>query len=97
MEELLQGIANVSIYLDDILVTGTSEEEHLAILDKVLSRLKGARLRLKRNKCALMLPSMEYLGHKISAEGLQPTGKKVRAIKEVPPPNSVSQLRSFLG
>ena len=44
-----------------------------------------------------MLPSVEYLGHKISAEGLQPSGEKVRAIREAPPPTNVSQLRLFLG
>ena len=59
-----------------ILVIGTSVEEHMVILDKVPSHLEGAGLRLKRNKCAL-LSSVKYLGHKISAEGLQPTGEKV--------------------
>ena len=44
-----------------------------------------------------MLPSVEYLGHKISAEGLQPTREKVRAVNKAPPPNNVSQFRSFLG
>ena len=44
-----------------------------------------------------MLPSVECLGHKISAKGLQPSGEKVRAIREAPPPTNVSQLRSFLG
>ena len=40
---------------------------------------------------------MEYLGHKITTKGLQPTEEKVRAIKEAPPPSNVSQLRSFIG
>ena len=62
MESLLQGISHVSIYLDDILVTGISEAEHLAILDKVLSPLEETGLRLKRNKCDFILPSVEYLG-----------------------------------
>ena len=97
MENLLQGIPHVSIYLDDILITGTSEADHLSTLDKVLTRLEAAGLHLKRNKCAFLLPSVEYLGHKISADGLQPTEEKVRAIKEAPHPTNVSQLRSFLG
>ena len=92
MEGLLHGIPHVSLYLDDILVTGVSDEEHLTTLDKVLSRLEEAGLRLKRNKCAFMLLSVEYLGHKISAEGLQPTREKVRAVNKAPPPNNVSQL-----
>ncbi len=71
MEDILNRIPNVSIYLDDILVTGTTEQEHLETLDKVLTSLETAGLRLKAKKCAFMLPSVEYLGHKISNEGLQ--------------------------
>jgi hypothetical protein len=44
-----------------------------------------------------MLPCVEYLGHTISAHGLQPTSEKVKAIKEAPVPTNVQQLRSFLG
>ena len=97
LENLLQGIPHVSIYLDDILVTGTSEAEHLDTLDQVLNRLETAGLRLKQRKCAFMLESVIYLGHKILQKGLQPTEEKVRAITEASPPTNVSQLRSFLG
>ena len=97
MENLLQGIPHISIYLDDILITGISEADHLSTLDKVLTRLEAAGLHLKKNKCEFLLSSVEYLGHKITADGLQPTEEKVRAIKEAPPPTNVSQLRSFLG
>ena len=86
------GIPHVSIYLDDILVTGTSEAEHLDTLDQVLNHLKTAGLRLKQRKCAFMLESVNYLGHKISQKGLQPTEEKVRAITEASPPTNVSQL-----
>ena len=92
MEGLLHRIPHVSIYLDDILVTGASDEEHLTTLDKVRSRLEEAGLIFKCNKCAFMLPSVEYLSHKISAEGLEPIGKKVRAGNKAPLPNNVSQL-----
>ena len=44
-----------------------------------------------------MLPSVEYLGHTISADGLRPSQKKVRAIMQAPKPHNVSQLRAFLG
>ena len=46
MENLLQGIPGVSIYLDDILITGPTDSEHLKTLDKVLDRIKNAGLRL---------------------------------------------------
>ena len=44
-----------------------------------------------------MLPSIEYLGHKISDKGIQPTEEKVRAIVKAPAPNNVTQLKAFLG
>ena len=44
-----------------------------------------------------MLPSVDYLDHTISSEGLQPTREKIRAITDAPTPINLAQLRSFLG
>ena len=59
-------------------------------------------MRVKKEKCSFFLPSVEYLGHTISAEGLNPThdssaDDKVRALVDAPRPENISQLRSFLG
>ena len=97
MEGILRGIPGVCVYINDILVTGETEQQHFKTLDEVLDRLNKAGVRLKREKCACMLPSVEYLGHKISAAGLQPADEKVRAIADAPTPRNVTQLRSFLG
>jgi len=97
IEGILRGIPNVSVYLDDILVSGKTEEEHIQRLDTVLTRLEEAGLQLKQKKCSFMMKSVEYLGHQISAEGLRPTKEKVRAVTDAPPPQDVSQLRAFLG
>ena len=97
MEGILRGIPKVCVYIDDILVTGETDQEHLSTLDKVLTRLAEAGLRLKQQKCHFLKPSVEYLGYNISAEGLRPTAEKVRAMAEAPTPQNVSQLRSFLG
>ena len=96
MENLLQGLEHVAVYIDDILITGRTEE-HLKTLDEVLTRLERAGMRLKKLKCQFLLPSVEYLGHKISNEGLQPTDEKVRAISDAPRPTNRSQLKAFLG
>ena len=97
MENILQGINHVCVYLDDILITGSTEEEHLQNLDKVLTRLENAGIRLKRDKCVFLLPAVEYLGHKISGQGLQPTDEKIQAIQKAPAPKDITQLKSFLG
>ena len=96
-ESILQGIPNVCVYLDDILVTGPTTADHLRTLEAVLTRLEAAGLKLKREKCEFLLPSVKYLGHHISADGLRPTKSKVGAISDAPAPQNVSQLRSFLG
>ena len=54
-------------------------------------------MRLKRSKCCFMLPEVEYLGHRISKNGLHPTIEKVRAISDAPTPTNMTQLKSFLG
>ena len=97
MVSLLGGLPHVCIYLDDILVTGESEAAHLQNLAAVLQRLESAGVHLKRAKCSFMMPEVEYLGHSISAKGIQPVRGKVRAIRDAPQPEDVSQLHSFLG
>lgn len=97
METLLQGCKGISVYLDDILISGATEEEHLQNLDKVLAILGAAGIKLNRDKCAFLLPKIEYLGHVIDEQGLHPTEEKVKAIKEAPRPKNISELRAFLG
>ena len=97
IESLFQGINGVVVYLDDILITGESDETHLKALDEVLSRLDRAGLRVKRSKYAFMRPSVTYLGHKIDSEGLHTLPERVRAVEEAPAPKSVSGLKSYLG
>ena len=97
MENLLQGIPGILIYIDDILVTGKTIADHLSNLEVVLTRLEEAGVRLKRDKCSFLIPSVEFLGHRISSRGIQPTLEKVEAIHKAPGPLDVTQLKSFLG
>ena len=85
------------MYLDNILVSGKSEEEHPSALEQVLNRLEEAGLLLNRGKCVFMAESVAYLGHIVDAQGLHPNPDKVRAIEEVPPPQCISELKSYLG
>ena len=97
MESLLQGIPHVLVYLDDVLITGPSQSEHLNILKEVLLRFKQAGLRLKKQKCQFLMKSVDYLGHVIDRHGIRPSSTKVKAIKAAPKPRNVLELRAYLG
>lgn len=84
-------------FINNLLITGPTDKKHLGNLDAVLSKLQDAGVRLELEKCAFMLPEIEYLGHRISSKGLHSTQEKVTALKGAPTPTSVSQLKSFLG
>ena len=97
MDAILQGMPSVICYLDDLLVTGTSDQEHLQNLQQVLSRLKEQGIKLKKEKCAFLQNAVEYLGFIIDAEGVHTALAKLEAIQKAPEPKNVSELRSFLG
>ncbi|RXN04226.1 putative protein K02A2.6-like protein [Labeo rohita] len=97
MDQVLLGIPNTHCYLDDILITGRNDAEHLKTLDQVLTRLEKYGLKLQCEKCEFFKQSLEFLGHYIDATGLHKSPEKIKAIMEAPTPTNVSQLRSFLG
>lgn len=97
MEETLRGLKGTAVFLDDIAVTGSDRAEHLVNLRAVLSRLREVGLRIKLNKCSFMQDSITYLGFVIDKQGLHPDQNKIKAIVDAPPPEDVTQLRSFLG
>ncbi|KAL9950577.1 hypothetical protein ACROYT_G043093 [Oculina patagonica] len=97
IEQVLQGIPMVVCRVDDILISGKNDQDHLDHLNEVLERLGSAGLRLKLSKCKFMQPTVEYLGYRIDAQGIHAIEKKVEAIREAPAPENQHQLRSFLG
>ena len=65
MNAILQGLPHVQCYIDNIIITGSSEEEHLHNVEEVLKQLSHYGIRLKEDKCAFFKDKVEYLGHKI--------------------------------
>ena len=97
METISRGQTGVSVYLDDILITGSTMQEHAKNLEAVLQKLSKAGFKLNRQKCSFMKERIEYLGHVIDSEGLHPSEEKVKALKEAPAPKNLAELRAFLG
>ena len=94
MDSVLQGMSRTVCYIDDILVTGGSEDEHLMNLELVLERLKTHGITVRKRKCVFMANSVEFLGHRIDAEGLHPLESKIEAMVKVPQSKNVAELKS---
>ena len=96
MENLTSDLPGVAVFQDDMLVSGQDANDHLSNLKRLLTRLNDKGLRCRRDKCQFAQPSVEYLGHTLSAEGIS-KGSKVEAVLKMPPPTDESSLKSFLG
>ena len=97
MDNLFQVVKGVSVYINDIFITGTTVEEHAQTLDKVLQILKTAGLKLNQIKCFFLHSEVEYLGHIIiDKDGLHPTAEKVQAFQEAPRPQNIAPLYRLL-
>lgn len=97
LEKVLLGARGVVNFIDDVLVTGTNDVEHLENLKEVLRRFKEAGIRLNKSKCEFMQPKIKYLGHFISKSGLSKDMSKVDSVVNAPAPKNVSEVRSWLG
>jgi hypothetical protein len=87
----------VLVFFDDILIYNSSWSEHIRHVRTVFHTLQDHQLFLKKSKCAFGRPSVAYLGHIISVDGVAMDGQKVQAMLEWPRPKSVRAVRGFLG
>ncbi|KAK8647250.1 hypothetical protein V6N13_120998 [Hibiscus sabdariffa] len=87
----------VVVFIDDILIYSRSEAEHVEHLRIVLQALRDHRLYAKLSKCEFWLKKVTFLGHVVSAEGIQVDPSKIEAIVSWKQPKNVSEIRSFLG
>ncbi|XP_037942899.1 uncharacterized protein K02A2.6-like [Teleopsis dalmanni] len=97
MEEVTAGIPNCAVYLDDIIVTGRNNKEHLNNVLKIFQRLEEYGLTCKSEKCSFAQEQVDYVGHVINVNGLMPTGKRVEAIKLMPRPRNIQEVEAFIG
>ena len=99
MDGVLAGTLGIftCVYLDDILIYSSSIEEHLQHLKIVFERLRKAALKLKPTKCHFVLDEVNFLGHQVSANGIQPDPEKIKVIRNLKAPKTVREVRSFIG
>ncbi|MCO5597301.1 hypothetical protein L7F22_051377 [Adiantum nelumboides] len=99
MTDLFQeGLDNfVLVFFDDILVYSKTREEHEQHLHQVLEILTTVKLYAKRSKCLFFVEKVAYLGFIVSKDGISPDPAKVEAVVKWPIPQSISEVRGFLG
>ena len=92
------GLEFARAYIDDLLVITTGPfDNHLVDLEKVLSRLSEAGLKVNTTKRFFRRTELEYLGYWITQNGVKPLSKKVEAITNLASPKTRKQVRSFIG
>ncbi|CAL8106073.1 unnamed protein product [Orchesella dallaii] len=97
MDRILQGIHKTGSYIDDAITTAKTDSKHIKILRQIFDRMRKFNYRLSRDKCELMRDQLEFLGHKISKQGIKPTEAKVETIQNIAVPHDVTSMKSFLG
>ena len=88
---------SVMVFLDDILIYSPSLDTHITHIRQVLDKLREHQLYLKVTKCSFAQLQLDYLGHIISGEGVTTDPAKTAAMVNWPVPQSVTELRGFLG
>ena len=87
----------ILVYIDDILIYTQDLDSHEKLLREVFERLRRNKLKANPKKCSLYQLQVEFLGHVISAKGVQMDANKVKSIQDWAPPSNVKELQSFLG
>ena len=87
----------VELFMDYFSVYGTSFDDCLSNLDRVLQRCEGTNLVMNWEKCHFMVNEGIVLGHKFFERGIEVDKAKVDAIEKMPCPKDIKGIRSFLG
>ena len=99
MERVLDGLhwRTALVFLDDVIVYGSSFEQELQRLSEVFCRFRAAQLKLSPKKCHLFQKEVRFLGHLVSDEGVSTDPAKISAVRDWPVPTCEGELRSFIG
>ena len=97
MQRILERLQGVLCHMDDVLIFGASKEDHDRNLQAVLKRLEAAGATLNPTKCEFHKSSIKILGHVIDKDGIRADPSKLQAIIQMEAPQSVTELRRFMG
>ena len=98
LDYCMKDLDRTFVYLDDIVASTKTYEEHLVVIEKILLRLRKYKLKISPHKAHFCTGEVNYLGYNISREfGIRPGERKILAIKNALPPTTIALVKSFLG
>ena len=97
MTGILKDFPFAIAYLDNIIIFSKTPQEHLSHIHMVFKKPRSANLSIKKSKCSFFSKEIQYLGHILSATGIQPLPSKTHTIQNMKPPTTPKQVRAFLG
>ena len=97
MDQVLRGVPAAYTYIDDVLISSPTPEQHLDDLRAVFTRLASHGIVINPNKCLFGVAQLDFLGHHIDQHGITPLPEKVQAVRDFPQPQSQHQLNHFIG
>jgi hypothetical protein len=89
-------VSEVYVFMDDVIIFADTIEEHTRRVEHVLQRFDRANLLLQSGKCLFAQPRVQYLGYRVSRDGIEAAPDKVKAVRNYSVPKTVKDLRSFL-
>ena len=97
IDQILREFHFCYAYIDDVLIASTNQEEHVQHLQMVLERLEKYGVIINPAKCELGVVRLQFLGHQVDKDGIQPLKEKVTVVQNFPLPDTRKKLREFLG
>ena len=96
MTQALDDIEGVAVIVDDILLWGTTVEEHNRRLQNALQRARELNLKLNKERSKIQTSELSYIGHLLTRDGVKPDPQKVNAIKEINTPEDKKELQRIM-
>ena len=92
MELAMKGLSNVIVYFDDLLIHSKTHAEHRTHLQEVFARLRETNLKLKLIKCHFGCTNVDYLGFRLTPNGILPGADKLKCVRDALPPKNVHEI-----
>ena len=97
MEKVLDGICNIIVYINDVIIHVATHEHHLQVLDQVLAKLDQYQLKINLAKCFIGNTKVAYLVFVLTPAGIRPGREKLQLLRDMQPSTKLRQVRQFNG